>query len=186
MGFQIASVQNSLSLHSMSKNALLVHTFWPSLIIIIIYDVFCGAECSNGDVRPLFGGAAASQGNVEVCFNGVYHLVSRDNFTISDASVICRQLGLETGMPCNTSVSTILIHNSHAILYHIVAGFPTSLNLRTLPAGNSNVTTRVVLNCTGSEQTISQCTHYDSPMQSSLAVVQCIGKNIVVYNYCIT
>ena len=59
-------------------------------------------------------------------------------------------------------------------------GFPTSLNVRG-PTGTLNAPI-IGLNCTGSEQTISECTHYESPIQSPFAAVQCIGKNNVIWS----
>ena len=56
--------------------------------------------CTHGDVRtPLLGGVADTEGLVEVCVNGTYYIVSLDNgrFSVREASVICKQLGLGNG-----------------------------------------------------------------------------------------
>ena len=54
-------------------------------------------DCVEGDVRPLIGGAATTEGFVEVCVGGRYLAVSPDAFTIAEANVLCRQLNLGTG-----------------------------------------------------------------------------------------
>ena len=56
--------------------------------------------CTHGEVRsPLLGGASKSEGLVEVCVNGTYIPVSLDNgrFSVREATVICRELGLGNG-----------------------------------------------------------------------------------------
>ena len=56
--------------------------------------------CTYGDIRtPLLGGVADTEGLVEVCVNGTYYTVSLDNgrFSVREAIVICKQLGLGNG-----------------------------------------------------------------------------------------
>ena len=56
--------------------------------------------CTDGDVRtPLLGGVADTEGLVEVCVNGTYYTVSLDTgrFSVREATVICKQLGLGNG-----------------------------------------------------------------------------------------
>ena len=56
--------------------------------------------CTHGDVRaPLLGGVVDTEGLVEVCINGTYYSVSLDNgrFSVREATVICKQLGLGNG-----------------------------------------------------------------------------------------
>lgn len=48
--------------------------------------------CTNGDVR-LTDGGSANKGRVEVCYNGVWGGVCNDDWSQTDASVICKQLG---------------------------------------------------------------------------------------------
>lgn len=54
--------------------------------------------CSEGDVRPLVGGSTTSEGFVEVCIGGRFTAIGLDTTTVVEANVICRQLGLGSGM----------------------------------------------------------------------------------------
>lgn len=48
--------------------------------------------CTNGAVR-LTGGHHAAEGNIEVCYNQTWRLVSSLRWTTSNTNVVCRQLG---------------------------------------------------------------------------------------------
>lgn len=49
-------------------------------------------ECENGDVR-LVNGTVASEGRVELCFNGRWGTICDDNWNSINAVVVCNQLG---------------------------------------------------------------------------------------------
>lgn len=57
-------------------------------------------NCTHGEVRrPLFGRQSRSEGLVEVCVDGTYLPVSLDDgrFSVAEATVICRDLGVGNG-----------------------------------------------------------------------------------------
>ena len=52
--------------------------------------------CDDGDVRLMNGTTAtSSSGRVEVCFNNSYGSVCGVRWDEADATVVCRQLGLQ-------------------------------------------------------------------------------------------
>lgn len=50
-------------------------------------------DCNEGDIR-IVGGANYTEGRVEICLNDEWGTVCDQNWSITDASVVCRQLGL--------------------------------------------------------------------------------------------
>lgn len=55
------------------------------------------AGCIVGHVLPLIGGASSSEGLVNVCTGTQYLPIDLETFTIREANVICRQMGLGSG-----------------------------------------------------------------------------------------
>ena len=50
------------------------------------------SDCEDGEVR-LVGGASDSEGTVEVCADNLWGLVAETGWSLTDAQVVCRQLG---------------------------------------------------------------------------------------------
>ena len=50
--------------------------------------------CSDGEVR-LVGGETEREGQVEMCYNGVWGAVCADGWNEIAANIVCRQLGYE-------------------------------------------------------------------------------------------
>lgn len=54
-------------------------------------------SCTHGEVQTLIGGALANEGVLEVCYEGDFLPLLLSGVTISEASVVCRQLNLSRG-----------------------------------------------------------------------------------------
>ena len=52
-------------------------------------------DCSDGDIR-LEGSLSSLEGQVEMCYDGVWGTICSHSWSTSDASVVCRQLGFSS------------------------------------------------------------------------------------------
>ena len=95
-------------------------------------------NCTHGDIRtPLLGGVADYEGLVEVCVEGAYYPVSLDNgqFSVREATVICKQLRIGNGKPLLTCHSIMMIcayislFSWHATECFIIIWFSSSIIL---------------------------------------------------------
>lgn len=59
------------------------------------------ALCANGDIR-LQDGQNPLEGRVEICNNNQWGTVCEDSWNITDANVVCRQLGIGTSLYLGT------------------------------------------------------------------------------------
>ena len=67
---------------------------------VITCTLISSDNCVHGDIRtPLLGGVSDDEGVVEVCVNGTYYPVSlnKGRFSVTEATVICKQLKLGNG-----------------------------------------------------------------------------------------
>ncbi len=55
------------------------------------------ASCNDGDIRVV-GGDSETYGRVELCLLGQWGSVQDEDWSVSDATVVCKQLGLDTGI----------------------------------------------------------------------------------------
>lgn len=68
-------------------------TYTYICVLVIKLYLSTPAVCMQGDIR-LVGGIDLRQGRVEVCDSNSWGTVCDDTFTGDDATVACRQLGL--------------------------------------------------------------------------------------------
>ena len=65
--------------------------------------------CDYGDIR-LVGGKTPNEGRLEICFMSHWGTVCDDEFSNTDASVVCRQLGMEPEGTMYVHVYTLRLH----------------------------------------------------------------------------
>ena len=65
------------------------------LILVLLTISFVTTGCTIDTVR-LVGGDSETEGTVEVCSDQTWGVVASLSWTVEDAQVVCRQLGLPT------------------------------------------------------------------------------------------
>ena len=67
-------------------------------------------DCTDGSVQ-LMGGQSSHEGEVEMCWNGVWTTINAYDWNYNNARVVCRQLGYYD--QCKTTLKHIYCMLSH-------------------------------------------------------------------------
>ena len=123
--------------------------------------VECGEpQCTDGDIR-LADGTSDSNGRVEVCRNSIWGTVCDNGWDVLDATVVCRQLGIEgTSEEFHVNVAQA-VTSSLCLVSGVLSTSKASFGAGTGAINLDNV------QCTGSEDNLldcpfvgnSECTH---------------------------
>lgn len=65
------------------------------------------SRCANGAVR-LVNGSVSNEGLAEVCFNGRWGAICDNDWDVTDATVLCDQLGFPGNSKCSILAFLIL------------------------------------------------------------------------------
>ena len=152
--FHIAiSLASRLSLY-MTKRGCIASL--PSCTASYIHSCDCAilfaVTCSNGDIR-LVGGLSEFEGRVEVCWNETWGTVCDDFWGVTDARVVCRQLGFGSA-----SKHLLLLATNLSIEIYIPSVDVVSFGSAHFGRGNGSIFLDDV-GCSGSEQSLVNCSH---------------------------
>ena len=64
-------------------------------LIEVVQSPLDSQACTNGSVRLMYG-SGPWEGNVQLCYNGIWGWVCDNSWTSNDARVVCNQLGYST------------------------------------------------------------------------------------------
>ena len=93
--------QHVLSFLALHKMCMVLHVwgYFPFLNCCSFVYGFTG-NCTFGDVR-LMGGKDDNEGRVEVCMRGLWGTICDNHWGVFEATVVCKQLGIEGSKSMN-------------------------------------------------------------------------------------
>ena len=118
--------------------------------------------CGDGDIR-LENGSNPLEGRVEVCFNNAWGTVCDNSFSISDANVVCRELGYS--------------FNGTQVL--LISEFSQGSGPIFLDEVACDGEEERIMECGGTAPGVHTCTHNQD------VAIRCIGKQYITRKYSI-
>ena len=146
-------------------------------------------ECNDSDVRLFrYEEDVENEGRVEFCKSGRWGQICYDFWDNNDATVVCRQLGYNVEGKSTTTPTYVM---SHAWNYCHLDGnavAKTALVYRGREESESVPIFLEKLDCLGTENTISQCSHDSSYscLKPGAGIICPVQHNGNLYSSCAT